>query len=152
MQMSRNQEFNLMPGMIPGPIGFAAFAGVKFAGYTLAGTILRRTYPAETASAVKIAATRTVLGLALGIAHVAFWGWFFGRNVDAKVQGTAFIVGLVILRLMLWSAIIWLFCDRRWEHPLRLLGYAVAGTAFSFLLDVAGLALAFVAPGKIPFC
>lgn len=141
-----------MPGMIPGPIGFAAFVGVKFAGYTLAGTIVRRTYPAETASAVKIAITRTGLGLALGIAHVAFWGWFLNSHVGPEMKGTAFIVGLVVLRLLLWTAIIWLFCDRRWEHPLRLLGYAVAGTAFSFLLDAAGIAMAFVAPGKIPFC
>ena len=140
-----------MPGTIPGPIGFAAFVGVKFAGYTLAGTVLRRTYPAEAAGAVKIAITRTALGLALGIAHVAFWGRFFSKHVDVQMQSAVFVMGLIVLRLVLWGAIIWLFCDRRLERPLRIFGYAIAGTTFSFLLDVVGIALAFIAPGKTPF-
>ncbi len=141
-----------MPGMIPGPIGFAAFVGAKFGGYTLAGAVLRRKYPAENASPVKIAITRTLLGLGLGIAHFFVWESFQRSNVNREDNGYAFICGLIILRLLIWSGIIWLFCDRKLEHRLRVFGWAAAGTAFSFLLDAVGLALAFIAPGKVPFC
>ena len=121
-----------MPGMIPGPIGFAAFVGAKFGGYTLAGTFLRKTYPAEQASPLKIAFARTGLGLALGIAHFFVWVKLQDSHVNADPNGVVFIVGLIVLRLLIWTGIIWLFCDRRFEHPLRIFSYAIGGTLLSF--------------------
>ena len=55
-----------MPGAIPGLPGLAAFAGIKFGGYILAGLALRKVQPAITAGAIKMAATRTGLGILLG--------------------------------------------------------------------------------------
>ena len=141
-----------MPGMFPGPVGFAAFVGAKFGGYTIAGKVLQRYYPAENASPVKIAFTRTVLGLSLGIAHFFLWLSFQRSHVNRADNEYAFIAGLIILRLLIWSGIIWLFCDRKLEHPIRIVGWACAGTAFSFLLDAIGIALALIAPGATPIC
>jgi hypothetical protein len=141
-----------MPGMIPGPIGFAAFVGVKFGGYTLAGTVLQRNYPAEDARPVKIAITRTAVGLVLGIAHFFVWESVQRKYFNGSMSEYSFIGGLIVLRLLIWSGIIWRFCDRKLEHPIRVLGWAAAGTAFSFLLDVIGIALALVTPGQMPMC
>ncbi|HWX55432.1 MAG TPA: hypothetical protein VN176_12645 [Verrucomicrobiae bacterium] len=142
-----------MPGSIPGPLGAAAFAGVKFCGYTVAGAALRRIYPATRSWAITIGTTRLLLGLVIGIAHLALWGTIL--TTLHKPDGFAvpwFFSGLLVLRFVIWMATIWFFCDRRWERPKQTLAWAAAGTGLSFLLDVIGIALAFVAPGKIPFC
>jgi hypothetical protein len=57
-------------GMFPGPLGLAVFVVVKFAGYMLAGLVLKKTYPGIAAGIAKIAAVRTGVGLLLGI---GFW-------------------------------------------------------------------------------
>ena len=55
-----------MPGTIPGVLGVAAFGGIKFVGYSLAVSGLKKVEPAIAASATKIAAVRTDLGVVLG--------------------------------------------------------------------------------------
>jgi hypothetical protein len=52
---------------IPGALGFAAFAGVKFTGYLLAGIGLKRLHTTIAASVISIAAIRTGLGILLGL-------------------------------------------------------------------------------------
>jgi hypothetical protein len=56
-----------MGGYFPGPVGFAAFVGVKFGGYVLAGMALKKLQPTITSSALKIAAARTGLGVLLAL-------------------------------------------------------------------------------------
>jgi hypothetical protein len=69
-----------MLGYLPGPLGFAAFGGVKFAGYTIAGAVLRKVYPAVKARALTIGAMRMVVGLTVGISHLALWAAFLSRS------------------------------------------------------------------------
>lgn len=142
-----------MPGHLPGPFGFAAFAGIKLAGYTVAGVTLRRLYPATRALAFTIGATRTATGLAVGIINIAFLAMFASRSnsMNGEIAPWLFL-SLIVLRLIIWTFIVWLFCDRKWERTQRTLTCVVAGTAFSFLLDVAGVALALVSPGQTTFC
>jgi hypothetical protein len=143
-----------MLGHVPGPMGFAAFAGVKFAGYSVAGSVLRCVYPATIAHSLTIGITRTVAGLALGIVHVALWQMFLSRSSNSSDSRMAlwFFLSLLVLRLIIWTFIVWFFCDRKWDQLRRTLISALAGTALSFLLDFLGVALALVSPGQIPFC
>lgn len=142
-----------MPGSIPGPLGFAAFSGVKLAGYTLAGAVLRKIYPAAKARALIIGATRMVVGLAIGLSHLALWAAYLSRSSRSDSEALVpFLICSLVLRLLVWTSIVWFFCDREWARPGRIVAYAAAGTALSFLLDFAGIALALVAPGRVPFC
>jgi hypothetical protein len=146
-----------MPGSLPGPLGLAAFSGVKLAGYTLAGVVLRRAYPATRARALTIGLTRAAVGLAVGLLHLVLWANILGRYLSDRYVLPVFFLGLFILRMIIWTFVIWFFCDRSFldrsrERPGRVVGFAMAGTAFSFLLDAVGIGLAFVTPGQISFC
>jgi hypothetical protein len=138
-------------------LGLAAFSGVKLAGYTLAGAVLHRAYPATRARALTIGLTRAAVGLAVGLLHLVVWAEFLGRYISDRYALPVFISGLFVLRLIIWTFVIWFFCDRSFfdrsrKRPGRVVGYAMAGTAFSFLLDAVGVGLAFVTPGQISFC
>jgi hypothetical protein len=50
----------MLGGYFPGPAGFVAFAGVKFAGHRLAGVALKKLQPTITATIVTIARSRAV--------------------------------------------------------------------------------------------
>jgi len=64
-----------------------------------------------------------------------------------------FLVGIAILRLILWTTLIIYFCDPAWQKTRRVLAWAVAGTALSFLLDLFGFFLAVNSfLGKLPVC
>jgi len=60
-----------MGGYFPGPLGLAAAAGVKFAGYAAAAVALKKIEPVISASAMKIAGIRTGLGIVLGFRVLA---------------------------------------------------------------------------------
>ncbi len=137
----------------PGPASFAAFAGVKFAGYTVAGVALRKLYPAIRTGAVKIAAVRTGLGIVagpvffIGIAALAQY-----ISPRANPGDLAAYLTLLGLRILIWSALIWFLIRKTSEPRVYLLVNAAAGALWSSLLDVPALALAYVAPWKIPVC
>jgi len=142
-----------MPGSIPGPLGFAAFSGVKFGGYAFAAQILKRVYDSD-ARVLPVAITRTLVGLGVGVCHLILWAVLLSKFKYFKddFSGVLFIVGLLLLRLIIWTMVIKIFFDPAWKYRTRTILYAVACTAFSFILDGLGIALAFVTPGQISFC
>ncbi|HLJ27956.1 MAG TPA: hypothetical protein VKY85_14700 [Candidatus Angelobacter sp.] len=145
--------FTRMLGSLPGWLGFAAFAGVKLVGYGAAGAVLRRVYPDGSAGPFKVAITRTGVGLAVGLSNIAFWAWVESSSGSSGGEiKVPFLTTLVVLRLAIWTFIIRFFCDRKWTHPQRDVTSIVAGTALSFLLDAAGIALALTPPRQGTFC
>ncbi len=54
--------------MGPGPLGFVYFVGVKLAGYTVAGSLLKKMYGSGTPGLLN-AVTGTVTGLGTGLAY-----------------------------------------------------------------------------------
>jgi hypothetical protein len=144
-----------MPGSIPGPVGFAAFAAVQFGGYVLAGIALKRAQPLVTASQYKIAAVRTGLGVVIGplltIGLLAFAEHLF-PDPRANPVDQFFYPFLIVVRFFVWMLVIFLFTKHLSLKGSKLALYSLCGAVWSCLLDLPGIALAFVSPGKIPFC
>jgi hypothetical protein len=144
-----------MGGYFPGPLGFAAFVGVKFGGYALAGIALKKLQPAITSSALNIAAARTGLGVVLGPPITLLGGMILGllfagaRDDLSTYFAYAF---LWPLRILIWALVLHMFTRRTDLSASRLWSYAALGAVWSCLLDWPGLKLAMVAPGKIPVC
>ena len=59
--------------MGPGPIGFLAFAGVKWAGYSLAAKGLNYAYENQSNGPVKVGLVRTGIGVATGLLYTGVW-------------------------------------------------------------------------------
>jgi hypothetical protein len=138
----------------PGPTAFAAFAGVKFGGYTLAGTALRKLQPAITASSVKIAAVRTGLGILLGppitLAVIVALEHFTHPSPDSSTF--TLYPFLFLLRTLIWALVIFIFTKGFILAESKLWAYACAGAFWSCLLDLPGFWLAIISPGQIPIC
>ena len=140
-------------GMVPGPLGLVAFVVVKFGGYVLAGLVLKRAYPLIAASAARIATVRTGLGLFLGLclwalSMTVLRSWPFFPSSPYVSYGW-----LVALRIAVWATVIALFTSKVEAFRAgKFMGFAILGALWSSLLDVPGIALAIVAPGRIPIC
>lgn len=139
-------------GLFPGPLGFAAFAAVKFGGYCAAGLALKKLYPSIAAGAAKIAAVRTGLGillgpaLLLGLAAVAA-----ARHWKSDSNLAPYLV-LAGIRVLIWALVIWIFLRNTAESRRHLWVNASAGAVWSCLLDAPAVFLLAIAPGKIPIC
>jgi hypothetical protein len=136
----------------PGPLGFAAFAGVKFGGYVLAGMVLRKLYPAIAAGAARIAAVRTGLGVILGPAFVIGLAAVADHFKWSSDTFFAPYAALLLIRVLIWSIVIWIFLRNTAEPRRYLWVNAGAGALWSCLLDLPAVFLLAIAPGKIPIC
>ena len=145
-----------MPGTIPGPLGLFAFAGIKFVGYSLAASALKKFEPTIVASATKIAAARTGLGFILG-PPATLVGLFLSSAVIFRSGYSAFqdkvTYGvLFIARIFIWALLLFLFTKKVPLPRSSLWLYALLGAMISSLLDWPGYALATHAPGQLVFC
>ena len=144
-----------MGGYFPGPLGFGSFVAVKFGGYALAGIALKKLEPTVTASVVKIAATRTGLGILLGPPMTLLGAFVIGLLFSSAKSDVPAYVGYVILlpvRILVWGLVIFVFTKRSDLSRTNLWAYATAGAVWSCLLDWPGFKLAMIAPGQIPVC
>jgi hypothetical protein len=142
-----------MPGYLPGIPGLLAFEAVKFGGYVLAAEVLRRVQPAITASRYTLAATRTGLGIVIGPRVMAglTWAASFAKVAESILE-VGFFVLLFALSFLVWALVLRLFIPKVSVLGSRRWTYSLLAAAWSLLLDVAGVALAFIAPGKVAFC
>jgi hypothetical protein len=151
-----------VPGTIPGVLGVVAFGGIKFVGYSLAATGLKKYEPTIVASATRIAAVRTGLGVLLGppatllVVYLIGFIFFHSGNSSPPSNSTSempvLYAILFIVRIFVWAFVLFFFTRR---VPLRRSSfwlYAFLGAMVSSLLDWPGYALAIAAPGKIVFC
>ena len=138
----------------PGPIGFIAFAGVKFAGYTFAAMALNRVYKSSS-NVIKVGLTRTGIGLVAGAVVGAIW---FGLSMALVnrwpdwLASVAFFGLLIPIRLCEWAILIHLFFDKGLVERGRAFDCAAVGSFWSFALDAIGIGAAFVVPGGFWIC
>ncbi|HEY6005608.1 MAG TPA: hypothetical protein VIV57_22190 [Anaeromyxobacter sp.] len=133
--------------MGPAPLGFAYFAAVKLAGYTLAGHRLRRVYRTETPKPLVFGLARTALGVLAGLAFAAIaWKVGVGRSE------VLYYVLLAPIRFAEWVFILWLLFDRRPASIGRLLALAAVGSLWSYVLDIPAIFAVFTLPGGAWIC
>jgi hypothetical protein len=151
-----------VPGTLPGFLGVGAFAGIKFVGYSLAISGLKKVEPIVSASATKVAAVRTGFGILLGpivsilLVHLlGFVVSHFDPSSPLLHTGSPMPVLYGILffvRIFVWALVLFLFTRKAPLPRSRLWLYSFVGAIVSSLLDWPGYALAIAAPGKIVFC
>jgi len=151
-----------VPGTIPGVLGVVAFGGIKFVGYSLAVSGLKKVEPIVSASATKVAAVRTGLGILLGpvvsVALIYLLGFIVSRFAPSSAllhSGSPMPVLygiLFIVRIFVWALVLFLFTRKTPLPRSRFWLYSVFGAMISSLLDWPGYALAIAAPGQIVFC
>jgi hypothetical protein len=116
---------------------------------------LKKLQPAITASVYKIAAVRTGLGIIIGplfIVAALFLAEHLIQDPRSRLPDRLFYPVLFVMRFLVWILVISIFGKAADLSKAKLSLYALGGAAWSGLLDLPGLALAFVSPGKIPFC
>lgn len=134
----------------PTLIGFGAFVAVKGAGYLGAAAGLRKVYdvPAgEQPSTFRVGLARTLLGMAVGI---PFGALFFVAFSEAPPWW--FYLGLFPVRMAEWVALLWFFFDPLMQNKVKLVGWSLAGSAWSYLLDLGAVLAAFIVPGGAWVC
>ena len=145
-----------MPGSIPGLPGFAAFAALKFGGYVIAGTALKRFQPAIQTSTLTIAGWRTLLGVVLGPFLSLGFLLVIGA-LEPEYTGPAYLPWLYYpvlfgIRIGVWAVVIFFVYREALLGRRKLWLYSVYGALWSCFLDLPAFALAWVTPGKMPFC
>jgi|HubBroStandDraft_5_1064220.scaffolds.fasta_scaffold540287_2 hypothetical protein len=151
-----------MGGYFPGIPGFVAFAGVKFGGYYLAGMTLKKWQPVIMAGALKIAGTRTGLGILIGPPLTLAMGFAASEmfpHLDANSNPIANVLASIgafgfvyVLRVLIWALVLRIF-TKGFELPRSTFWkYSALGAVWSFVLDLPGIGLALIAPGQIPIC
>jgi hypothetical protein len=142
-----------MPGGAE-PLGFAYFAAIKAVGYTAASAVLKRGYGLRNApkpAVWSVGLTRTGIGIAVGLLYGSLW--FFGpRGLVAGNHPFLFYSLLLPVRLAEWTLLIWIFFDRGLHDRARMWKYVAFGTICSYILDLVGVAAAFVLPGGFWIC
>jgi hypothetical protein len=138
-----------------GAVGYVAFAGVKFVGYTMAALALKKAYKSASAGTIKVGLARTVIGLVAGALFGGIWlllSMRFENKWPDWMAGLVFFGVLIPIRLAEWSLLIHLFFDRGLVQRARDLEYAAYGSLWSFALDAIGIVSAFVVPGGFWIC
>jgi hypothetical protein len=151
-----------VPGTLPGLLGVAAFGGIKFVGYSLALSGLKKFEPAIASSATKIAAVRTGLGFVLGpivtISLVFLNSFLFLHLGGAPGSSNSnppmfYLYGILfVVRILVWALVLFVFTRKTPLPGSGLWLYSLLGAIVSCLLDWPGYALAIAAPGQVTFC
>jgi hypothetical protein len=140
-------------GLLPGPLSAAVFAGIKFAGYALAGIALKKVEPAITTSVLKVAILRTGMGIVFGIptmfiAVLAVSQLFKGSEENGVLMYSI----LLVARILIWAFLLYVVSKSHEISRRKMWGLALAGAIWSCLLDFPGYKLALIMPGQIPIC
>ena len=133
--------------MGPSLFGIAAYVGVKLAGYTYAGRVLGARYQQAEPKPFNFGVARCLLGVAVGFtfAQIAFF-------VDILNTDWLFFVLLFPFRMGEWLLIQAVYYPAARPNPRRPLKYALAGTAWSYALDIPAIGAIFVIPGGMWVC
>jgi hypothetical protein len=139
----------------PGLVGFIAFAGVKYAGYTLAALVLKKAFRSPDTNIFKVGLARTGIGLGAG----ALFGGIsillatsFLRHSTGDLGTLLFFALLIPVRIAEWCLLIHLFFDKGLVDRNRDTKYAALGVIWSFVLDAVGIFAALVVPGGFWIC
>ena len=128
-----------------------AFLIVKFVGYLLAGMLLKHFQPEMKTKPWQIATMRTVLGAIFGPILALVVIPYFDDHVPHFETWMAYLL-MVILRLFVWSVVVFWALRTAQVSRRRRVAYVLAGVLWSCLLDIPGFFLAEIAPGEISIC
>ena len=138
-----------MPAGIDNPaVGYLTFCAVKFAGYSLAARFLSHSYKRTDRNASVVGGARTLIGMAAGFAY------YKAMDLIPAVIGnsyTAYLAGLIPVRLAEWWLLLWLFYDRQFQQKPKDWKMVILGTFWSFLLDVPAV-IGLIATGGLWVC
>ncbi len=117
--------------MGPGPLGFVYFVGVKLAGYTVAGSLLKKVYGSGTPGLLNVGVTGMVTGLGAGLAYAGRWILAMSKSQPANAYLPEFLyfAGLFPIRIAEWLLLIYLYFDRRFIDKPKGLKAAIGGTS-----------------------
>lgn len=132
----------------PEPLGLAYFAAVKFTGYSMAGSYVRKRLSSPTPHVVLFGVARTVLGLVAGI---GFSLLLLALGID-KHEWT-FYAGLIPVRFAEWAATLWFFFGSNENLSGKaLVKYSILGMLWSYVLDLPAIFAVFSLPGGAWIC
>jgi hypothetical protein len=142
----------------PAPLGFAYFAGVKFAGYSGYAALLNRTKAVgrsgcRTPAFWKSGLVRTGIGIIVGaLVGLGFWKIAPHNQFLTNHGDTLFFAGLVPVRVLEWYLFLWLLyrhCDLDRASKAKFIFF---GIVISFLLDALGIFATLFLPGGAWIC
>src|SRR2546422_6107836 len=119
-----------MPGG-PLPMGLVYFAGVKVIGYSIIGYRYNHLTHTTRPNPWVFGAVRTALGLVVGVAFATL-----ALSSGLTRAEPLFYLALAPVRMGEWLLILWFFYATTGLRGGRWAGYSVAGSAWSYLLDV----------------
>ena len=125
-------------------LAYAGYVVFKFFGYVLAARVLGTIVAPPGATIWRVGLVRTILGIVVGAAYTATFGavarhgLFEGLPLNGGRGGAIlwYPIGLLPVRVLEWSWLIWYFFDRAWARPARNLGAVALGVIWSFVLDL----------------
>ena len=127
--------------MGPAPLGLLYFAGVKLAGYSVAGYQLNRFIVSPHPRPIVFGLARTALGLVAGVSF-GFLVLKFGLGKSEPL----FYVALLPVRVAEWLLILWYFYFGAGFSRRRLLRFTAARTVWSYRLDLPAIFAVFTLP------
>lgn len=129
----------------PEPMGLVYFAAVKLAGYSAAGYRLNKLCSTTQPHPALFGLARTGLGLVAGVSFATL-----SLRLGLEGDGPLFYVALAPVRLGEWLLILRLFYRTMSED--RRLNCALAGSAWSYALDLPAIFAVFALPGGAWIC
>src|SRR5262245_55203905 len=128
----------------PLPLAVAIFSAVKLAGYTLAGWRLNRANSTLHPRPIVFGAARTLLGVLAGVSYATI-----AMKFGIERSGVWYYVDLFPVRQLEWTLMLFLFYR---NSPRRRWLDSTWGTAWSYVLDIPAVALAWIIPGGFWIC
>ncbi|KJV07565.1 hypothetical protein [Methylocucumis oryzae] len=121
-----------MPASIDNPmLGYAAFAGVKWVGYTLAAALINKCWGVKP-SIYKIGTARLLIGMVFG---VGVWGFtILGASADDTLFIFSYFLLLMPVRLLEWHLLFRWFYQQPYAQATKWF-WLLGGCAWSYVLD-----------------
>ena len=131
----------------PAPLGFAYFVGVKFVGYSMAGSVLNRACRTTRPRPLVFGAARTALGVAAGVAF-----GFVASRFSLDPGSVQFLVALAPVRFGEWLLMLWLFYRSSGMTGGLWAASSLCGGLWSYALDLPAIWAMFIPPGGSWVC
>ena len=132
-------------------LGYPLYAAVKYFGYTLAARLFAAILRRPDVGIWRVGLIRTGLGIVIGAIYTMAWsalaahGMFESLPLGGGRGGGLpyYLLGLVPVRMLEWSWLVWFCFDRRLEWRGRDALCVALGVVWSFVLDLPVLMGAF---------
>ena len=125
-------------------LGYPLYAAVRYFGYTLSARVVGAILHRRDVGVWRVGLIRTGIGIVVGAVYTMMWAALASRGVFESLplgggRGGGlpyYLLGLVPIRTLEWSWLIWFCFDRQFERPGRDALCVVLGVVWSFVLDL----------------